>query len=422
MTKRDLLISHTSPPTSEVGVQRVLEQTEGQLSSSDGRLDGGLLEPRWLEQSPGYPTGETLVRMWMECLESDAAGSIYLHPRLLLSPQAMGGEVPLLYARSVQSGERLGSLGVLMSKIMPVKPLPGVPWVLRLRGYRLVGNQFLGEQDPQGLKAFVNKVAEFIASGAGDCVLFEDLEVDSPLWTLLSEEGRRADSKVALFYPGQPQPHWWIRFPEKREEYWNHFSKKTRYNIRRSAKKLEHTLLCYRDPQDVPALLEKAHHVSTKSWQAKRRGLRVRNSRGERNFWSGIAACGGLRSYVLEQNGRPLAFVIGLQWGGCYTYEEIAYDRTYAEHSPGTVLLFRLLEDLIARDPPHLLDFGFGDGEYKHVFGNHQTQSGPMLLVRRGWRPLTVMRLRQLRTTLAIQLRAGIKRLGLTGLRRLYRR
>ena len=120
-----------------------------------------------------------------------------------------------------------------------------------------------------------------------------------------------------------------------------------------------------------------------------------------------MAARGAFRSYLLEHQGRPTAFVIGTQVNGCYNYEQLAYDPAYAAHSPGTVLLFRLLEDLIARDPPRVLDFGDGEAEYKRLFANAESRSGPVILARRGLGVGLAMRAEHLSVTLGRWGRAG---------------
>jgi hypothetical protein len=270
------------------------------------------------------------------------------------------------------------------------------------------------------LADFTGAVRRLLGSGDSDCLLFEDLGVGSPLWQALGTAGRGREA--ATFYRGKPQRHWWIRFPENGEQYWGQFSRKTRYNLRRAAKKLDHTLAPVTEASQVVDFLAKVHQVEQKTWQARRLRVRFKNSPRERRFWEGIASLGALRSYLLEQKGQPLAFVLGIQWNGCFIYYDIGYDAAYAQYSPGTVLLFRLLEDLIARTPPRLFDFGFGDADYKQLFGNHQTLSGSVLLVRRAWRPLATASLDRLRYGISQGLRAGISRLGFQArLKGLYR-
>jgi hypothetical protein len=363
-----------------------------------------------------------VVETWLDSLEESPAAGVYLHPNVAF---AVRGKVSptLVYAARGAAGPLSGaaSAAVLTEKNFRARILPGLPWGVTLKGWRLLGSQLLGVNDRPALEAFVDALSALLGGGGADCVLVDDLEVDSPLWAAMMRAA--AARKFAAYQPARPQPHWWITLPERPEEYWQQLSKKTRYNLRRSARTFEHSIVCVRREDEVAEFLGKAHRVSSVSWQSKRRGLRVRNTEDERQFWASVARVGGLRSYLLEHGGRPVAFVLGVQWKGRFVYEEIAYDPAFGEHSPGTVLLFRVLEDLLARDPPRLFDFGSGDGGYKQVFANRQTLTGPVLLTRRGFRPRLAIWLSQSGRAASCVLRKAAHAFGLSRvLRRLYRR
>ena len=377
----------------------------------------------WVRPPGNDFTSEMVSGGWLDLLARDPVPNAFLHPGLLLTP-GLAGERPLIYARPGPSGDpaALGGLAALAPKTVTLGRAPGLSRAMTVRGHRLVGNRVLGDQGSEALADFTDAVADLFAARRSDGLLIEDLEADAALGGALEEASRRR-RELVVFPLGEPQPHWAIVFPDQPARYWDGLSKKTRYNLRRSARLFESTLLCYREEGRVPELLAKAHDVSKESWQARRLGVRVKNTANERALWGAAARGGVLRSYVLEHEGRPAAFVLGLQWGGCFLYEEIGYRLADAAHSPGTVLLVRLLEDLIARDTPRRLDFGHGDADYKRVFANHRTTSGPVLVVRRALRPMLAVRLSRARSRLSRSLRAAADRLGVREvLRRLYRR
>src|SRR5262249_35831919 len=68
---------------------------------------------------------------------------------------------------------------------------------------------------------------------------------------------------------------------------------------------------------------------------------------------------------------------------GIYHYAEIAHDRAFERFSPGTVLLYLLIEDLIRHNPPRRVNFGISDARYKREFGNAFTRDASVLLLRR---------------------------------------
>jgi CelD/BcsL family acetyltransferase involved in cellulose biosynthesis len=92
---------------------------------------------------------------------------------------------------------------------------------------------------------------------------------------------------------------------------------------------------------------------------------------------------GWLRSYVLTCGDVPVCFIIGAQDDATYYYERIGYDPTWHEHSPGKVLLFKVIEDMYAERTPKWFDFGTGDSEYKRVFGTEQYDELNVYLLRK---------------------------------------
>lgn len=382
--------------------------------SRDHDLPAELIEPAWLGGGDNSPTGEVARRLWLERLEKDPWGSIDLHPGWALDPRAMAGKAPVVYARwDGEHGEAasLSSLAMLQVRAIHVQPIPGVPWRVTLRGLNLVGSRVLGDNGPASLAAFIGAVTQLLAVGDADCVLIQDLELGSPLWDALDEAGRGHD--VAIFHLRRPQPHWWIDFPEVPRDYWKKFSGRTRCRLRQKSDKIEGSVVRFTEKREVSTLLEKSHHVSLRSWQNRRLGWLRNNSSEERMYFEFAASCGALRSYILEREGRPCAFMLGIQWKGCFTLLNCEYDAADAKYGPGTVLLFRVLEDCIAHDTPRFFDFGPGDYDYKQLFGGRHTYSGRVLVVRRSWWPMITSGLDQFRCEVHQGLRDYLRNLGM---------
>ncbi len=171
------------------------------------------------------------------------------------------------------------------------------------------------------------------------------------------------------------------------ESYAERLAAKLRYNVRRAVKKLEQelgplVLACFRSTGQVSDLIRGANAVKQRSWQ--RRSLSEIGG-GLPNYpqkLEDLARRGFLRSYVLRCGNTPCAFVIGYQGHGVYHYWEVGYDSRFAKHSPGTLLLYLLLEDLFTSDRPKTFDFGRGDEVYKQRFATHVTPVAAGLLLR----------------------------------------
>jgi CelD/BcsL family acetyltransferase involved in cellulose biosynthesis len=81
---------------------------------------------------------------------------------------------------------------------------------------------------------------------------------------------------------------------------------------------------------------------------------------------------------------RAVAFVLGFQYRGVFHYSDVAYDEEFAGLSPGSVLLFLLLEDLFGHCRPSILHFGIGEADYKRRFSNFKEYDNEVLLMRSG--------------------------------------
>ena len=396
------------------------EPTSSDDAAPDTRVDGERWKPRWLHDGACVLNDELALRSWEQFAWAQPDASAYFSPCVaLLSRQNRG--VPLVYARWLPTADspRLNSLAVLPFENRKFDIVAPLGWHMTIAGRRVLENCLLGDRSPDSINCFTNSMATLVVSGETDFILFQDLDVTCPLREALATVARQ--HRLAVYYPWSPVSRWWIRFPDKPEEYWSQFSKKTRYNFRYRAKHLEHTVRCVTSAQEIPAFIDAVKTVEQKTWQYRRLGL-ASDAQQKLELWSQWATMGAFRSYLMEQQGRPVAFAIGVQWKDRYTYVETGYDPEYATKSPGQVLLYRMLEDLIARNPPKLLDFGFGDSEYKRMFANHETQSGPVVLVRRSVRAMMAWRLMQWRSTIGRGGRRVLSKVGvLSLLRHLHR-
>ena len=144
------------------------------------------------------------------------------------------------------------------------------------------------------------------------------------------------------------------------DQYLGAMSGKTRYTLRKKVRVLrEHgggRLECRRvEAEDqVEAFLEAGERVHSRSWQGRK--LWASNYNHESHLvgpeLKGLARAKILRSYLLECGGEPCAYVVGYQFDGVYHYMEPRFDEVLGRRSPGTVLLYLLLEDLFCARPP----------------------------------------------------------------------
>lgn len=145
-----------------------------------------------------------------------------------------------------------------------------------------------------------------------------------------------------------------------------------------------------RQPSDWAPYSRTINDVMNTAWQAQLLGHQF-----DMEAQRGIAERGWLRCFLLMTGSKPAAFVFGLQNPRVFTYEQVGFDRTLGQYSPGTILLYRMIEKLYEADTPECIDYGEGDAEWKRQWSNHAVESQPMLIVR---------------GTMALRARAGLAR------------
>lgn len=356
---------------------------------------------------------EALAPAWEALMRRCAVTDVRLHPDWLrLEARAARGRERMVVA-SRRDGALIGVAAFLVEPHL---------WCARL-GYAtamsfpvkraLFCGAAMAATDPEAHEALLDAVLS--APDPCDVVSFESVPVTSDL--LRAIRGSRA-ARACWVHERPPTLRRLIRMPATLAEYMSKFSGRTRRTLLYKARKLGQassrglTLERVTRREHVPRFLEHAERVSSRSWQGARLGHLVHRERHEDRL-AGHADRGWLRSYVLLSGDEPIALVSGTQANGVYTYEHAAYDRSWAPHHPGTVLLHRIIEDLFARDPPLLFDFGYGDNEYKRVFSNDAYDEVSLSLVRKS--PYTAVALATDRACIALgnAARAALDRLGL---------
>jgi CelD/BcsL family acetyltransferase involved in cellulose biosynthesis len=325
---------------------------------------------------------------WQSLFDRDTRANPFQHPEYVLTELdqniANAGLQPII----VRSGtERdCDGMGVLVPKSVATKQVGGLGPSWSLRGYRLVGGEFLlaPESTTETQSELLAAAIRHCSDVGAEFLLIEDLDEQSSLSKLIQNGAARG---FQLFAARDIQARWRIEFPDNEEEYWKKFTSRTRSKFRARLKKFGRSHLERITSVDqIPAFLKAANEVSTQSWQTRQFGLRIRNDESELRRLSVLAEQGFLRSYLWQVDEKPAAFALCHQRGGCFRYEEIAYCAEYSLLSPGVTLLQQIVEDLYRNDLPRFFDFGGGDAEYKQKFGNLEGRSQSLWLVPSTWR------------------------------------
>ncbi|WP_319586811.1 GNAT family N-acetyltransferase [uncultured Desulfobulbus sp.] len=186
-----------------------------------------------------------------------------------------------------------------------------------------------------------------------------------------------------------PDNVWLLEFPESWDEYIGAMRYKTRYNLNCRVKKITCTfdghvrLQRYREVVDVEPFLFVLNDIYQHTWQAHAFGCFCRNSEEDRAKNVALAELGALDCFALYVSGEAIAYLRGYQHKGIYYYEEIGYKKSWRKFAPGSVLNMLMLPILFSDGNIKTLDFGYGDNDYKQIFGNKFYSAHNIFLVKK---------------------------------------
>jgi hypothetical protein len=255
-------------------------------------------------------------------------------------------------------------------------------WKFRLSTAYILG----GQPRVPGIPTTHDELFRCIWEGVPDldAVYLKGMPAAGPCWSSL----RHGSHEGIVYAERGVRDLYSITLPDSFEHYLAKFKQKKRYNLKRQVKVLRERgggaleLVRAESDAQIGAFLDDAKIVAQNSWQHR---LSVKDSDDwdEQARVEDLARRGFLRCYLLKSGGTPCAYVIGYQSQGVFHYADIGYDERYAQFSPGSVLLYLLIEDLIEHRSPRLLNFGIGDSHYKSQFATDTTAEASVLLLRR---------------------------------------
>ena len=167
------------------------------------------------------------------------------------------------------------------------------------------------------------------------------------------------------------------------------FSSKSRSTLKRKVRKLEERsggtldLRSYRVPEEVEEFYRHARAVSSMTYQE--RLLDAGLPEGD-SFLADIrerARHDSMRGWILFLDGAPISYLYAPAEGRTLIYAYLGYDPAFADLSPGTVLQYEAMRQLMGEGRFTLFDFTEGEGQHKRQFGTGFVDCVDLLLVRR---------------------------------------
>jgi CelD/BcsL family acetyltransferase involved in cellulose biosynthesis len=216
----------------------------------------------------------------------------------------------------------------------------------------------------------VDELMKVLRKRQVDMVFFNHVRTDSPLYPVV----QTMPNFLCRGHFATIEPHWTMSVPENIDAFYEARSKKHRGNLRRSIRKLEKEyagqvkIVTYRHEYELTEAIKAASQISQKTYQYTLGSGFVDDSR-TRRMLAIAAQHGWLQMSVLYIGGEACAYQLGLVYGKKYELQQVGFDPEWEQLGVGSILFLKVLEN-ICNDPAiELLDFGFGDADYKRSYG-----------------------------------------------------
>jgi len=151
------------------------------------------------------------------------------------------------------------------------------------------------------------------------------------------------------------------------------FSSKTASKFRRKARRLkeyfnqELDIVTLDKPGQIDRFLINADMIGKKSYQYAL-DVGVKNNDFWKEMLSAFARLGYFKGYLLMNNEKPIAYILGVQYKNIFYQYATAYNDEYKRYSLGEYLRLKVLEQLDNQEI-YYVDYGYGDAAYKRMFG-----------------------------------------------------
>ncbi len=244
-----------------------------------------------------------------------------------------------------------------------------------LRSVDVVYGGILAATGDRAIRALCGHMLAMLSAGHVDHVQINHLRVDNPAFSMLK----------GLAWAEFTEPHYIRRLvPGSIGQTLARHSSAHRAKIRRYDRLLCEAfnsrveLRCFRRPDDVGGFLSLVSPLAERTYQHTL-AVAVHDTPLWRSVLSVESEKGRMQSYVLMANGRPIAYQNGVIYGSTYYCDGRGYDSELRDLRPGNVLSHRIAEELCACGCD-CIDYGFGDAEYKRVYGTDKWEETSLQL------------------------------------------
>lgn len=229
-----------------------------------------------------------------------------------------------------------------------------------------------GTASNENCGAFVREVMRLLDRRDIDMAVWEQLDVQSPLYTYALQWPRFASRD---HFP-HTDYHWWVQNPpDSLDAFLMSRNRNQRSKLQRRYKAvLNHfgpkvQIRCFRSVADLERASREMEEIASKTKRRLVGGSGFFNTPQTREEMVAAAERGWLRIYILYLDEKPAAFWRGTVYSGRLQGDHAGYDPAWSKFSPGTFLFLSMIDRLREQNVT-VIDLGFGDTQFKQYLGN----------------------------------------------------
>ncbi len=243
-------------------------------------------------------------------------------------------------------------------------------WLPHLRCLSILYGGLLGQVNEETSRVLLDEIQRLLAASQADVVFLNHLNTESAMYGAVMS---RIPGLRRSRFP-RVEPHWVLTVPESLDAFYKTLSRGHKANLRNYMRKMDNqyaeraVFTTYVQEDSVGSFLSAASQVSVKTYQHAL-GTGLQDSEQTRDLLKAAARDGCFRGDILFIDGEPCAFQYGLIYKSQYLFEKRGFDPQWKSLNVGTVLFLHVLRDLCESEPrPRVIDFGFGDADYKRSY------------------------------------------------------
>lgn len=309
-----------------------------------------------------------LLKRWREFLSEEERPTPNAQPDRFLATVCALGSHPVV----VELEDEDGRSGMIIARRESMRVSARIGYLQfptpKLDSLVIVYGGILGKLSPEYLTGHLCKT--LAGRGQWDHIMINSLAIDSPAMISLRQK------KDVVVHP--PILHRRLRLDSTFEGIMSRHSGKHRRRLSWERRNLELAFdgklewVTLTRPEEVDRVLQDAARIGRCTYHAKVGWLVAEN-----DVWraqtSLAADADQLRAHFLLGCAEPIAFVLGWNVNSSYHVVAMAYLPEHAKFSPGKHLLLHAIQRA-CEDGMEWVDYGFGDAEYKRIYGTDSWQ------------------------------------------------